>query len=172
MTRLTVLTVPDPRLRIKAQPIAAVDDEIRKLMDDMLETMYDEDGIGLAAIQVNVQKRVMVVDLGEDRQEKPLFIANPELLWTSEEMQVTQEGCLSVPSQYDEVIRPLSVRLKYLDENNQSQILEASGLLADCIQHEIDHLNGKLFVDHLSPLKKKMALARSEKYTKEKSHRM
>lgn len=172
MTRLTVLTVPDPRLRIKAQPIAAVDDEIRKLMDDMLETMYDEDGIGLAAIQVNVQKRVMVVDLGEDRQEKPLFIANPELLWTSEEMQVTQEGCLSVPSQYDDVIRPLSVRLKYLDENNQSQILEASGLLADCIQHEIDHLNGKLFVDHLSPLKKKMALARSEKYTKEKSHRM
>lgn len=172
MTRLTVLTVPDPRLRIKAQPIAAVDDEIRKLMDDMLETMYDEDGIGLAAIQVNVQKRVMVVDLGDERQEKPLFIANPELLWTSEEMQVTQEGCLSVPSQYDDVIRPLSVRLKYLDENNQSQILEASGLLADCIQHEIDHLNGKLFVDHLSPLKKKMALARSEKYTKEKSHRM
>lgn len=166
MTQLTVLTVPDKRLRLKAEPIEKVDDSIRQLMNDMLETMYVHDGIGLAAIQVNVQKRVLVVDLGDDRQEKPLKAANPEILWVSEDLQVTNEGCLSVPGPYGEVTRPLSIGLRYLDENNKIQEIEAHGLFADCIQHEIDHLNGKLFVDHLSPVKRKIFLSRSEKYTK------
>jgi peptide deformylase len=157
---LELLTAPDPRLQEKARPVEKVDGAIRKLMDQLLETMYHKKGIGLASTQVGIDKRVIVVDLGErgDAPAKPFLMANPELLWISPTQQTTEEGCLSVPGYYGEVVRPLEVRVSYLDENNQHQQLEASGLLADCLQHEIDHLNGILFVDHLSFLKRRLIL--------------
>lgn len=160
MQRLEILTAPDPRLMDIALPVEKVDSSIRKFMDQLLETMYAHNGIGLASIQVGVPKRVIVVDLAERGEEshKPLLMANPELIWTSATTQVTEEGCLSVPGHYGKVERPLQIRLSYLDENNIPQILEAEGLLADCIQHEIDHLNGILFIDHFSILKRKMIL--------------
>lgn len=170
MAVLPILIAPDPRLQEKALPIETVDRDVRKLMDDLLETLYSKNGLGFAAIQAGIQKRVIVVDLGEREgvQFKPLLMANPKVLWVSTHTQVTEEGCLSVPNQYAKVTRPLDIQVSYLDENNQNQKLEATGLLADCIQHEIDHLNGVLFIDHISSLKRNLIL---NKLLKEKKHK-
>lgn len=165
-----IITVPDPVLKTVAQPVDRVDDAIRAQFDRMLQTMYDAPGIGLAANQVNLLNRVLVMDV--DMREggldpKPVFMANPEIIWESEDISVMEEGCLSIPGQFAEVERPAIVRVKYLDYNNQAQELEAEGLLSHCVQHEIDHLNGVLFVDYLSSLKRNMMLRKVEKMKKE-----
>ncbi|MBV9511936.1 MAG: peptide deformylase [Caulobacteraceae bacterium] len=159
-----ILTVPDPRLKQVSAPVAAVDDALRALMDDMLETMYDAPGIGLAAIQIGVAKRVIVMDLSRDEEARaPRYFVNPEILWASEETAPYEEGCLSVPEIYDEVERPAKVRLRYLNYQGESVEEEAEGLYAVCIQHEMDHLNGVLFIDHLSRLKRTRAVAKVKK---------
>lgn len=155
-------------LKQKSKPVAAVDDELRALMDDMLETMYAAPGIGLAAIQVGVPKRVIVMDLARaDEDRQPRYFVNPEILWASEELAPYEEGCLSVPEIYDEVERPARVRLRYLDYRGDPVEEDAEGLYAVCIQHEIDHLEGVLFLDHLSRLKRDRAIARVRKAAKE-----
>jgi len=161
MAKLTILRYPDHRLRRKAEPVEQVDDEIRQLAENMLDTMYEAPGIGLAATQVNVQKRLLVIDVSEDRSEPRVFI-NPEILEQSGE-EVMEEGCLSVPGIFAEVKRASEIKVRALNEKGESFELETDGLLAVCIQHEIDHLNGKLFVDYLSELKRKMVRKRLEK---------
>ena len=164
MARLPILVAPDPRLKAKAESVAAVDGEIRQLMDDMLETMYDANGIGLAATQVGVKKRVLVMDVrGEDEDPNPIRMANPEIVWASDVENLHEEGCLSLPEQYAEVMRPDAVRVRYLDHENEIRELEADGLLATCVQHEMDHLDGTLFVDHLSGLKRNMIIRKLQK---------
>ena len=159
-----ILTAPDPRLRQVSRPVDKVDDALRALMDDMLETMYDAPGIGLAAIQVGEPLRVIVMDLaGEGEEPAPRYFVNPEILDPSEELGVYQEGCLSVPEFFEEVERPATCRVKYLDYHGREQILEAEGLLAVCIQHEMDHLEGVLFIDHLSRLKRERILKKLKK---------
>ncbi len=162
-----ILILPDKRLREKAAPVNAVDDAIRALMDDMLETMYAAPGIGLAATQIGEMKRVLVLDVAkrqdEDASANPLVFANPEILWASEELSTYNEGCLSIPEIYEEVERPARVRVGYLDRDNKRQEIEAEGILATCLQHEIDHLNGVLFIDHISRLKREMI---SKKFSK------
>ncbi|MEM8772167.1 MAG: peptide deformylase [Pseudomonadota bacterium] len=159
-----ILTAPDPRLREVSKPVAAVDDELRSLMDDMLETMYDAPGIGLAAIQVGVPLRVIVMDLaGEDEEPAPRYFVNPEILDPSDGSSVYQEGCLSVPELFEEVERPSECRVKFLDYDGNEQVIEAEGLLATCIQHEMDHLEGVLFIDHLSRLKRERILKKLKK---------
>ena len=162
MAILNILEFPDPRLRTIAKPVTVVDDELRTLIDDMFETMYEAPGIGLAATQVNVHKRVVVMDLSEDRSE-PLVLINPELETLTQDMGQYQEGCLSVPGFYENVDRPLQVRIKALDREGQPYEMVAEGLLAVCIQHECDHLNGKLFVDYLSTLKRDRIKKKLEK---------
>ncbi len=164
MAILSIIEIPDPRLKLVSEPVAHVDASVRKLMDDMMETMYDAPGIGLAAIQVAVAKRVLVLDVAREGEEpQPLFIANPEIVWASEELNVYQEGCLSIPDYYGDVERPSRVRVRYLDRDGKVQEMNADGLLATCVQHEIDHLNGVLFIDHLSRLKRERVM---KKYTK------
>jgi peptide deformylase len=165
MARLTILTAPDPRLKLVAQPVTAVDGTVRRLMDDMVETMYAARGIGLAATQVGVAQRVVVMDLSDvpEAPKQPLKMANPEILWTSDQDSSYQEGCLSVPGVFENVTRPDACKVRYLDEQNEVRELNATGLLATCIQHEIDHLNGTLFVDHLSNLKRNMIIKKLEK---------
>lgn len=165
-----ILTAPDPRLKEVAKPVEKVDGDIRRLADDMLETMYAAEGIGLAATQLGVPLRVVVIDVAqkEDRNEPMVFI-NPQIVWESEGMAVFQEGCLSVPDIWDDVERHTAIRMDYLDRDGKPQTLEAEGLLADCLQHEIDHLNGTLFIDHLSRLKRAMAI---KKLTKAKKREM
>ena len=164
MARLPILVAPDPRLKATAESVAQVDDEIRQLMDDMLETMYDANGIGLAATQVGVKKRVLVMDVrGEDEDPNPIRMANPEIVWASDVENLHEEGCLSLPEQYAEVMRPDAVRVRYLDHENEIRELEADGLLATCVQHEMDHLDGTLFVDHLSGLKRNMIIRKLQK---------
>jgi peptide deformylase len=153
MAVLPILTYPDPRLHTVAKPVQAVDARVHGLIADMLETMYDANGIGLAATQVDVHERLIVIDVSEKRDE-PLVLINPEIVWASEEMQVGDEGCLSVPGIYDGVERSRSIRVRALDAAGQSRELAAEGLLAVCIQHEMDHLQGKVFVEYLSPLKR------------------
>lgn len=153
MALLPILTYPDPRLHTVARPVAAVDARIRALVADMLETMYEANGIGLAATQVDVHERLVVIDVSEERNE-PLVLVNPEIVWASEDKQVSDEGCLSVPNIYDGVERSRAVRVRALDADGQSRELNAEGLLAVCIQHEMDHLTGKVFVEYLSPLKR------------------
>ncbi len=162
MAILDILHFPDPRLRNIAQPVTEVDDAVRQLIDDMFETMYSAPGIGLAATQVNVNKRIVVIDVSEDK-EQPLCLINPEILDLSgvEEME---EGCLSVPGVYETVQRADQVRMRALDRDGRQFELETSGLLAVCIQHEIDHLNGKLFVDYLSQLKRTRIRKKLEKH--------
>ncbi|MCK2183999.1 peptide deformylase [Halomonas getboli] len=162
MARLPILEFPDERLRTKAAPVETVDDEVRRLVDDMLETMYAAPGIGLAATQVDVHRRVIVIDVSED-QSAPLVLINPEYVPIGEEREPMQEGCLSVPEYYAEVPRALKVQLKALDRNGQPYELEADGLLAHCIQHEHDHLEGVLFVDYLSPLKRDRVMKKMQK---------
>ncbi len=167
MARLPILVAPDPRLKLKAQPVEKVDAPLRRLMDDMLETMYAAPGIGLAAPQVGVSKRVLVIDIAKEGEAKaPLRMANPELLWVSDEDAVYEEGCLSVPEQYADVTRPARIRLRFLDHENEIRELEADGLLATVIQHELDHLEGILFIDHLSSLKRNMILRKLSKSRK------
>jgi peptide deformylase len=159
MSLLPILTAPDPRLKLQAKPVERVDEGVRRLMDDMLETMYAAPGIGLAAPQVGVAKRVIVIDLAKDGEPRaPLRLANPEILWVSEEDAVFEEGCLSVPEHYAEVARPAAARIRYLDYENEIREIEAAGLLATCLQHEIDHLDGVLFIDHLTALKRNIIL--------------
>lgn len=159
-----ILTVPDPRLKQVSKPVDKVDDALRDLMDDMLESMYAADGIGLAAIQVGEPLRVIVMDLDWGKGERnPRYFVNPEILDASESKLPYEEGCLSVPTVYDEVERPDHVRLKYLDYNGKEVIEEAEGLFAVCIQHEMDHLEGVLFIDHLSRLKRERAVKRVKK---------
>jgi peptide deformylase len=188
-----IITVPDPVLKQAAQPVSKVDEAVRKQMDRMLATMYDAPGIGLAANQVGLLNRVIVMDVDpqswvygpevggvltiesgyrsgqEDetpRAKNPLVMANPEIIWRSEEKSVYEEGCLSIPKQYAEVVRPAFVRVKYLDHAGQEAEIEARGLLSHCVQHEIDHLNGVLFIDYLSSLKRNMILKKLDKLRK------
>jgi peptide deformylase len=159
MALLPILVAPDPRLKKISKPVAAVDPTVRKLMDDMLETMYLAPGIGLAAPQVGVLQRVVVLDLAHEGEEpQPLRMANPELTWVSDDDAAYNEGCLSVPDHYADVVRPAAIKVQYLDENNEARELAAEGLLATCIQHEIDHLDGILFIDHISALKRNVIL--------------
>jgi peptide deformylase len=159
MAILPIITAPDPRLKQVSKPVAKVDGEIRKLMDDMLETMYRAPGIGLAAPQVGVLKRVIVLDLArEDEKPAPLKMANPEITWVSDEDATYNEGCLSLPEHYADVVRPAACKVRYLDYENEIRTIEADGLLATCLQHEIDHLDGVLFVDHLTALKRNIIL--------------
>lgn len=164
MALLPIITAPDPRLKVKAKAVPAVDAGVRRLMDDMLETMYHAIGIGLAAPQVGAARRVLVVDVARDGEApQPMRIANPEILWRSDELMVASEGCLSLPEHYADVERPAAIRLRYLDHQNEIRELEAKGLLATCIQHEMDHLDGVLFVDHISALKRGMILRKLAK---------
>jgi peptide deformylase len=152
MALLPILCYPDPRLHKVAQPVQAVDDRLRALIDDMLETMYEANGIGLAATQIDVHQRLVVIDTSEERNQ-PMVLINPEITWMSEERVKGDEGCLSVPGIYDGVERATAVKVTALDRDGQTQNIEAEGLLAICIQHELDHLKGKVFVEYLSPLK-------------------
>ena len=161
MSRLEILHFPDPRLRRRAEPVRVVDDDVRRLIDDMLETMYDAPGIGLSAPQVNVAKRVITIDVSQDRSA-PLCLVNPDIRSTSGETEI-EEGCLSVPGVYEIVQRPERVRVTALDRDGRSREIEAEGLLAVCIQHEIDHLEGRLFVDYLSRLKRQRIRKRAER---------
>lgn len=174
MKSYEIILVPDPILREKAKPVERMDDDIRKQMDRMLQTMYDAPGIGLAANQVGLLNRVLVMDLsrraaGEDGAEEkpaPILMANPQIIWESEEKSVMEEGCLSIPKQYAEIERPAVVRVKYLGYDGKEAELEAHGLLSHCVQHEIDHLNGILFIDYLSNLKKNMIVKKVDKLKK------
>ena len=164
MAVLDILVAPHPVLKQKAKPVEKVDARVAKLMDDMVETMYAAKGIGLAAPQVGILERVIVVDVHEkDEAPNPIRLANPEIVWKSDETSVCEEGCLSVPDQFAEVTRPSAIRVRYLDEKNEVREMEADGMLATCIQHEIDHLNGVLFVDYLSMLKRNMILRKVQK---------
>lgn len=159
MAQLPIITAPDARLKVTSEPVGTVDDALRRFMDDMLETMYQAPGIGLSAIQVGVAKRLMTVDVSaEDESRQPLFLINPEIIWNSEEGSLYDEGCLSLPEHYAEIERPAAIRVSFIDYHGKAQELEADGLLARCIQHEYDHLNGILFVDHLSAVKRNMIL--------------
>ncbi len=166
MAILNILHYPDPRLRNKAEPVAEVTDEIRQLADDMLETMYEAPGIGLAAIQVNINKRVIVIDISEDKSD-PLILINPEVIAAEGEREF-EEGCLSVPEAYEAVTRADKVRVTAVSLEGEDYTFDADGLLATCIQHEIDHLDGKLFVDYLSNLKRQRIRKKLEKHQKQK----
>ncbi|PCJ97041.1 MAG: peptide deformylase [Zetaproteobacteria bacterium] len=170
MTAYKIITVPHAALKTIAQPVSTVNDSVRMQMDGMLQAMYDAPGIGLAANQVNILNRVLVMDLSsrEDEEEKnPICMVNPEVIFSSEEMSIREEGCLSIPKQYADVERPAIVRVKYLDYYGKEAELEADGLLSHCVQHEIDHLNGVLFTDYLSSLKRNMILKKVEKMKKQ-----
>jgi peptide deformylase len=170
MALLSILRYPDPRLHTVAQPVAEVDDSVRQLVDDMLETMYDAEGVGLAATQVDVHRRVIVMDTSEQRQQ-PLVLINPEITWASEELRVGEEGCLSVPTIYDEVRRHARVRVRALGRDGQPHEFEAEGLLAVCVQHEMDHLLGKVFVEYLSLLKRDRIKTKMLKKTRDEQGR-
>jgi len=159
-----IIKIPDKRLRLKSEPVQKIDAGIKKLVDDMFETMYDAPGIGLAAIQLGIAKRIITMDLSKKEDDtKPLVFINPEVTWTSEEKNSYEEGCLSIPEYYEEVERPAAVKVKYMDLDGKSHEITAKGLLATCLQHEIDHTNGVLFIDHLSKLKRDRVV---KKFTK------
>jgi peptide deformylase len=164
MTLRDILILPDKRLRQVSDPVKKIDAGLRKLIEDMFETMYDAPGIGLAAIQIGAPKRVITMDLAKKEEPRhPQVFINPEILWTSEEKATYEEGCLSIPEYYDDVERPTQVKVKYLDLEGKAREVVADGLFATCLQHEIDHLNGVLFIDHLSKLKRDRVL---KKFTK------
>ncbi len=167
MTIKRILTEPDPFLRKKSENVEKVDGDTRQLMDDMLETMYNAPGIGLAAIQIGVPKRVIVMDISKGEEKKPLYFVNPEIIWSSKEDATYEEGCLSVPGQFAEIDRPDKCHVKYLDYYGNKKELKAEGLLATCIQHEMDHLKGVLFIDYLSKLKKTLITKKLSKQKKE-----
>ena len=168
MSKKKILTLPDPILRKTSEPVEKIDKKIKNLMDDMLETMYAAPGIGLAAVQIGILKRIIVIDLSkEGEKKKPIFIVNPEIISKSSDLVSYEEGCLSIPNQFAEVERPNTCKIKFLDYEGNKKELEAKGLLATCIQHEIDHLNGILFIDYLSKLKKEMIIKKVKKQKKE-----
>ncbi len=168
MTKLKLYEYPHPILKKKAEKVAAVDDNLRRLLDDMLETMYADNGCGLAAPQIGVSQRIVVIDIaGEGEEPAPMYMVNPEIVWASEEKEICEEGCLSVPGQRAEVERPASVRIKYLDYNGEPQEILAEDFLAVAAQHEIDHLDGILYIDRISRLKRQMLLKKLEKARKE-----
>ncbi|ACS54383.1 peptide deformylase [Rhizobium leguminosarum] len=170
MTIKPLIILPDPVLRQLSKPIERVDSDLQRLADDMLETMYDAPGIGLAAIQIGVPRRMLVIDIAREGEEKqPQVFINPEVVKSSDERSVYEEGCLSIPDYYAEVERPAVVSVKYLDRNGKEQTVEADGLLATCLQHEIDHLNGVLFIDYISRLKREMVIKKFTKAAKSKA---
>ena len=159
-----ILIIPEKKLRLKSEPIKAFDKPLRALVDDMFETMYEAPGIGLAAIQIGEPVRVITIDVaGKDEPKAPQLFINPEIVWSSEETSTYEEGCLSIPEYYEEVERPAKVRVTYFDADGKAHEVEADGLLATCLQHEIDHINGVLFIDHISKLKRDMVI---KKFTK------
>jgi len=167
MTVRPILTAPDPRLKAVSTDVEAVDSAIRALVDDMADSMYAADGIGLAAVQIGVPVRVLVIDLDQKEGKKnPVAYINPKIVWASDEVAVFEEGCLSVPEIWDDVERPARIKYEYLDRDGKKQLLEADGMLATCLQHEMDHLNGVLFIDHLSRLKRGMAIKKLTKLKK------
>ena len=167
MAILPIIIAPDARLKIKSEPVERVDDDLRKLMDDMIETMHDAPGVGLSAIQVGVAKRVIVIDIArQDEPRAPLRLVNPEIVWVSDEQVMAEEGCLSLPDQFAELRRPSEVKLRHLDAEGVEQEIETDGLLARCILHELDHLEGILFVDHLSAVRRSIILRRLTKLRK------
>ena len=169
MVKKQILKIPDPLLRKVSEPVTSINKEVKHLMDDMLETMYAAPGIGLAAVQIGILKRVIVIDLAkEDEPKKPLYIINPKILWKSEDLISREEGCLSIPGHFAEVARPSKCKVQYLDYNGKTQIINADDLLSTCIQHEVDHCDGILFIDYLSKLKKDMILKKLIKTKKEK----
>lgn len=164
MTVKPLIILPDPLLRVQSKPVERIDDELRQFSDDMLETMYDAPGIGLAAIQVGVPIRMLVIDLAKEEEPKaPITFINPEIVQLSDELSIYEEGCLSIPEYFAEVERPASLTVRYQDLDGKTQELTTDGLLATCLQHEIDHLNGVLFIDHISRLKREMVI---KKFTK------
>lgn len=164
-----LVILPDPLLRLPSAAVDSVDDATRKLAEDMLATMYDAPGIGLAAVQVGVHKRLITIDVSrEDEARKPLVLVNPEILWRSEDLSVYEEGCLSIPDYYEEVERPAKVRVRYTDLAGEPAEIEADGILATCVQHEIDHLSGTLFIDHLSRLKRDRVTRKFTKQARDK----
>ena len=168
MSNKKILIEPDPILRKKSQPLEKVDNEIRKLMDDMLKTMYSAPGIGLAAVQIGILKRLIVIDISKDNKKKePLFLINPKITFKSQNTSRYEEGCLSLPGHFAEIERPAECQLDYIDYNGKQKKLKASGLLSTCIQHEVDHLDGVLFIDYLSKLKKDMIIKKLIKQKKE-----
>ncbi len=170
MTVRPILIHPDPRLRKVCEPVEVVDDAVRALADDMLETMYDAPGVGLAAPQIGVLRRILVMDCaGKDEPPAPRVVINPEILWASEETETHEEGCLSLPEQYAEVTRPARVRVRYLDREGKTVEEEFSGLWSRCVQHEIDHLNGRLFIDYLSPIRRRMITEKVKKLKRERA---
>lgn len=169
MATRPILIIPDPRLRKAAEPVAAIDDGIRRLSEDMLETMYDAPGIGLAATQLGIMKRVFVMDCAaQDDPPRPMTFVNPEILWRSEEIETSEEGCLSIPEVYEEVSRPERVRVRWLGLDGETHEEAFGEREAVCIQHEIDHLDGKLFIDYLGPVKRRMIVAKMKKLKKER----
>ncbi len=171
MTKRTILIHPDPRLKKVTDPIAEVNDDIRRLADDMLETMYDAPGIGLAAPQVGVMSRMLVMDCvkEEDVPPRPMVLVNPEITWSSDELNTYEEGCLSIPDQYADVERPAEVEVKWTTLDGETAQEKFDGLWATCVQHEIDHLNGKLFIDYLKPLKRQMITRKMQKLKRERA---
>jgi peptide deformylase len=160
-----IIILPDTKLRLVSEPVAKVTSDVRKLVDDMFETMYDAPGIGLAAIQVGIPQRVVTIDTArQDEDKQPLALINPEILWRSDETSSYEEGCLSIPDYYEVVERPAKVRLRFIDREGAEKEMEAEGILATCLQHEIDHLEGKLFIDHISKLKRDRVI---KKFTKQ-----
>jgi peptide deformylase len=169
MTIKPLIILPDPLLRQVSKPIERVDAETKRLAQDMLDTMYDAPGIGLAAVQIGVGRRMLVIDVSrEDEEKTPLVFINPEILSSSEDRSVYEEGCLSIPDYYAEVERPAQVTVKYVDREGKDQTIDAEGLLATCLQHEVDHLNGILFIDHISRLKREMVIKKFTKAAKAK----
>jgi peptide deformylase len=167
MTIKPLIILPDPILRQVSKPIETMDSEVKKLADDMLETMYDAPGIGLAAIQIGVARRMLVLDVSKEGEDKkPLVFINPEVVASSDARSVYEEGCLSIPDYYAEVERPAMITVRHLDRDGKEQVTEADGLLATCLQHEIDHLNGVLFIDHISKLKREMVIRKFTKAAK------
>lgn len=168
MSQRKIVIEPDPILRKKSENLEKVDNELRLLLDDMLETMYTAPGIGLAAVQVGILKRLIVIDISKDKEKKnPIFLINPEIIFKSKKTSIYEEGCLSLPGYFAEIERPEECHIKYIDYDGKKKEMKANGLLATCIQHEIDHLNGKLFIDYLSKLKKDMIIKKLVKHKKE-----
>ena len=169
MSQRKIVIEPDPILRKKSDPVEIVDQNLRKLLDEMLETMYAAPGIGLAAIQIGIPKRLIVIDVSKEKRKKPLYLINPEITFTSKNTSVYEEGCLSLPGHFAEIERPAECHLNYIDYEGKKKSLKAEGILATCIQHEVDHLNGVLFIDYLSKLKKDMIIKKLVKHKKELS---
>ena len=168
MSQKKIVIEPDPILRKESEPVEKVDDQLRRLLDDMLETMYAAPGIGLAAVQVGILKRLIVIDISKDKEKKdPLFLINPKIISKSKQTSIYEEGCLSLPGHFAEIERPAECQINFIDYNGKKKEIKANGLLSTCIQHEVDHLNGVLFIDYLSKLKKDMIIKKLVKHKKE-----